>query len=156
MKRSTTKSVFIVLCILTVKLLCSNSMFAQGTTNAQILGTVTDAKGEPLIAASVQVKHLPSGSIYGVYTREDGRFNIPSLRVGGPYKITISYVGYKNLEEEGIFLSLGQNLRYNGQLTEEAVVLNEVLVTAKTNEIMNSERTGAATNIKREALEALH
>ena len=155
MKRSTTKSVFIVLCILTVKLLCSNSMFAQGTTNAQILGTVTDAKGEPLIAASVQVKHLPSGSIYGVYTREDGRFNIPSLRVGGPYKITISYVGYKNLEEEGIFLSLGQNLRYNGQLTEEAVVLNEVLVTAKTNEIMNSERTGAATNIKREALEAL-
>lgn len=83
-------------------------MFAQGTTNAQILGTVTDAKGEPLIAASVQVTHLPSGSIYGVYTREDGRYNIPSLRVGGPYKITITYVGYKTLKKKGFTFLLAK------------------------------------------------
>ncbi|MBK7809740.1 MAG: TonB-dependent receptor [Saprospiraceae bacterium] len=132
-----------------------SKLMAQAVTNAQIFGQVLDDQGSALVAASVQAKHIPSGTLYGVYTREDGRYNIPSLRVGGPYTITISYIGYKTVVEENIYLSLGQNLRYNTNLVTEAVSLDEVIISANTNEILNSQRTGAATNIKKEALAAL-
>lgn len=126
-----------------------SKLMAQAVTNAQIFGQVLDDQGSALVAASVQAKHIPSGTLYGVYTREDGRYNIPSLRVGGPYTITISYIGYKTVVEENIYLSLGQNLRYNTNLVTEAVSLDEVIISANTNEILNSQRTGAATNIKK-------
>ena len=74
--------------------------FAQGVTSANIAGLITDDKGEPLIGATVVAVHEPSGSQYGTSTREDGRFTIPNVRIGGPYTITVNYVGYKNYEEK--------------------------------------------------------
>lgn len=124
-------------------------------TAAQIFGQVTDANGQAMDAATIQVIHVPSGTVYGAYSREDGRYNIPSMRVGGPYKIVVSYIGYKSKEENDIYLALGQNLKYNASLQAESVSLGEVVVTTDRNEILNSERTGAATNIKKEALNAL-
>ncbi len=156
MKRSLiTHLLKVIPLVLILGLFTKNQIQAQSVTNAQILGVVTDEKGEALVAATVQAKHIPSGTIYGVYTREDGRYNIPNMRVGGPYTVTVNYIGYKTHEEANIYLSLGQNLRYNVKLNPEAVSLDEVVVTAKTNDILNSDRTGAATNIKKEALAAL-
>ncbi len=119
MKRSLiTQLLKIIPMVLILGLITKNQIHAQSVTNAQILGIVTDEKGEPLVAATVQAKHIPSGTIYGVYTREDGRFNIPNMRVGGPYTVTVNYIGYKNYEEANIYLSLGQNL------TAQEVLLN--------------------------------
>ena len=61
--------------------------FAQGVTNATILGSVSDTNGEPLIGANVVAIHEPSGTVYGNSTREDGRFTLPNVRIGGPYTI---------------------------------------------------------------------
>jgi hypothetical protein len=92
-----------------MSLLCSNVILqAQGITSSQLLGQILDSKGEPLVAASVKAIHEPSGTIYGVYTRDDGRYNIPNMRIGGPYKITISYIGYQTKTETIQQLSLGQ------------------------------------------------
>lgn len=127
--------------------------FAQGVTSANIAGLITDDKGEPLIGATVVAVHEPSGSQYGTSTREDGRFTIPNVRIGGPYTITVNYVGYKNYEEKDIILSLGQTLQFNAKLKEEASVLEEVVITSDKGQVLSSERTGAGQNIKKEVME---
>lgn len=129
--------------------------FAQGVTSATILGVVTDAKGEALFGASVVAVHEPSGTLYGNATREDGRFTIPNVRVGGPYTIRVSYTGYEEKAEQNIYLSLGQNFRINFTMQESATQLDAIEVVAVKSDILNSERTGAATNIKKEVINAL-
>ena len=38
----------------------------------------------------------PSGTKYGAITNFDGRYNLLNMKVGGPYSVTVSYVGYKS------------------------------------------------------------
>ena len=82
-------------------------LFAQETT-CQILGTVTDGK-TGLDGASVVALHVPTGTKYSTTTRKDGRFNLPGLRIGGPYTISVSYVGFKADKQENVNLVLGQD-----------------------------------------------
>jgi hypothetical protein len=126
--------------------LSSVQVFAQ-TTTAAISGSVLDEKGEGLPGANVIAIHEPTGSRYGAATRADGRFNIVNMRVGGPYKVTISFVGYKDNVKTGINLSLGQDLRINAKLEVAEAQLEEVKVVAARSTVINSGRTGAATTV---------
>ncbi len=131
------------------------SMFAQGITSAMFSGIVTDDKGEPAIGATVIAKHEPTGSIYGVVTRDDGRFTIPNVRIGGPYTVTISQIGLQTKEMKDISLSLGQNLDLKIEMGDNNVVLGEVIISADKNALINSDKTGASTNIDKKALTSL-
>jgi len=124
-----------------------SAVFAQGSTTAALAGTVVDEKGQGLPGASVIAVHEPTGSRYGGSTRADGRYNIVNMRVGGPYKITISFVGYKNAVQSGIVLTLAQELRQNFKLEVNQSQLEEVKVVASRSSIINSGRTGAATTV---------
>ncbi len=123
----------------------SVQVFAQ--TTAAISGTVLDEKGEGLPGANVIAIHEPTGSRYGAATRADGRFNIVNMRVGGPYKVTISFVGYKDNVKTGISLTLSQDLRINAKLEVAEAQLEEVKVVAARSSVINSGRTGAATTV---------
>jgi Carboxypeptidase regulatory-like domain/TonB-dependent Receptor Plug Domain len=148
-----TKTKFKYLFLLAVILLLTTSRtFAQGVTSASILGLVTDASNEPAIGATVVAKHEPSGSIYGVVTRDDGRFTIPNVRIGGPYTITVSQIGSESKSMNDIYLSLGQNLNLNIKLSTNDVLLDEVVITGGKNELINSNKTGASTNIDKNAI----
>ena len=114
----------------------------QGVTTASISGRITDSQGEGLPGASVLAIHNPSGTEYGTSTRPDGRFNLPNLRIGGPYTITISFVGYQEQKEEGVMLALGQNLSINKVLAEQTTQLAEVIVAGE-GDVFNKSRTGA-------------
>ena len=127
-------------------ILSSVQVFAQ-TTTAAISGTVLDEKGEGLPGANVIAIHEPTGSRYGAATRADGRFNIVNMRVGGPYKVTISFVGYKDDVKTGINLTLSQDLRINSKLETAEAQLEEVKVVAARSSVINSGRTGAATTV---------
>ncbi len=120
-----------------------SGLFAQGSTTAALAGTVVDEKGQGLPGASVIAVHEPTGSRYGGSTRADGRYNIVNMRVGGPYKITVSFVGYKNAVQSGIVLTLAQELRQNFKLEVNQSQLEEVKVVASRSSIINSGRTGA-------------
>ncbi len=133
-------------------LLTCSAVRAQITT-ASLNGTVTDKNGQPLPGAVVRATHDPSGSVFGTSTREDGRYNLPGLRVGGPYTIHVSLVGYRPEEKSGVTLLLGQNLRLDFSLAEEAVQVGEVQVTAEHNPVMSASRTGASMSITRDQLE---
>jgi len=119
--------------------------WSQGVTTAAISGTVVDQNGEPLPGANVVAVHTPSGTEYGASSLADGRFNMPAVRIGGPYRITISFVGYENLVQENVYLSLGQNFSFKADLKEAGTQLDEIVVTSSS--IVNSDRTGASTNI---------
>lgn len=153
MKNSLTRLLAVQLML--IGLLLSASVQAQTVTSASFLGTVTDVAGEPLIGANVVATHTPSGTMYGASTRADGRYNLPAVRIGGPYTIEVSYIGYDPYTLEDVYLSLGQNFRLDVKLRESSAMLMEVTVTAVKNEILNSQRTGASTNIKKEAINAM-
>ncbi len=131
------------------------SAFAQGVTTATISGSVTDNTGAALPGATVVAIHTPSGTQYGVATLTNGNFTLQGLRTGGPYKITVSFIGFQDQVKENIFLSLGQNFSLAVSLKETGIELTEITVTAQSDGIINSDRTGASTNISNEQIKAL-
>ena len=119
---------------------------AQVTT-AALTGKVTlDNTNEEVIGATIQAVHEPSGTRYGAVTNANGRYTIQGMRVGGPYKVTVSYIGYKNREVSGIQLQLGETYNQNFTMSEDANVLGEVVVSGKASKFA-AEKTGASTNI---------
>ena len=128
--------------------------FAQ-VTSSSMTGLITDSKGSPLPGATVYAVHTPSGTAYGNATLADGRFNIPGMRVGGPYSVKVSFVGYKDQTFEGIFLNLGVTADLNVKLTDDNTQLEEVVVTGNRNDIFSSDRTGAAASYNRETINTI-
>lgn len=136
-------------------LLLPSLAFAQGVTMAALNGIVADQSGKPLPGANVTAVHEPTGSFYGAAARSDGRFNIPGVRVGGPYTVTATFIGYQKQTATDVYLSLGEDRRLAFQLTEEALAAAEITVVAERDAIMSASRTGAATNVVREQIDRL-
>lgn len=134
-------------------LFAGSRLYAQVTT-ASIDGIVVDQNGEPLAGANIVAVHGPSGTERGVSTRSNGRFTLNNLRVGGPYTVRASFVGFESQKQEDIFLTLGKTQTVRFQLVEKVSGLDEVVVTAG-NEDINDSRTGAATTIDNAELEDL-
>lgn len=135
-------------------LLCFISVSAQVTTS-NIRGTIVDDQNEPLFGANVVAIHTPTGTRYGVISNEDGRYNLLNLRIGGPYQVTVSYVGFKEQTRDDIFLSLGKTFNYDVQMTSESQALEEVVVTADQAGTFGSDRTGSETNLGNRELRRL-
>ncbi len=146
------KKLFFLIFVLS---LISFSIFAQSITTAGLTGTVTDKNGDPLPGANVIAIHVPSGSTYGTSTRPNGRFNITGMRVGGPYTITASFIGYNKQILENVYLELGQNFNLDFVLTETQIELKDITIEAERSTIIRSDKTGTATTIARENLENL-
>lgn len=80
--------------------------FAQETTS-DIQGIVTDG-ANAISNATIVAVHVPTGTKYSTTSRKDGRYNLPNLRIGGPYEITATFVGHKPAKQDNITLLLGQ------------------------------------------------
>lgn len=125
------------------------------TTTASIYGFIRDDKGENLPGATVSAIHVPTGAQYGVTTQSAGEYTLPNLYVGGPYTITISYVGYQTETIQNVFLSLGQKLPLTVSIQPATRQLAEVDVRFSANDVLNNNRTGQQTNISSEQLRML-
>lgn len=144
--------------ILLVFLFCSIALirgYSQGSTTASLIGKISDSKGEALPGATVLAVHVPTSSQYGAVTDENGNFRIANMRVGGPYTVTVSFVGFSDFKKEDITLSLGQSFVINTALSEDAQTLNELVIESSAVDIFNSERTGAKTSISKDQIEGL-
>jgi hypothetical protein len=135
-------------------MLFTNNVYSQGVTTSTISGSVKDLQGESLIGATVIAIHQPSGTRYGVISNVEGRFTLPSLRVGGPYLITVTYVGYDEISYDGIILGLGQTYTLNSVL-KDGIELSTVEVKAGIGDIINSDRTGASLNLNSDRINSL-
>ncbi len=142
------------LLILVTAVLVSITGFAQVTTSS-VHGNVSDDTDQALPDASVVAVHTPTGTRYGSTTNFDGIVNLRNMRVGGPYTITISYVGYKTEEISDVFLTLGQAYNFTLKMQSDSQQLDEVVLTSTTDGVFSNDRTGAETSIGKEAIAIL-
>jgi hypothetical protein len=139
MKRMFSTMVFLFITVL---------MFGQGATTSSLSGKITDTKGNPLPGASVVAIHVPSGTQYGTIADNAGNYRIQNMRVGGPYTVNVSFIGYATQSYTEISLRLGETYVQNATVSESATTLGEVVVSAGIkNSILSSERSGTQTNV---------
>src|SRR3989440_1749805 len=130
-------------------------LWGQGVTTAAMSGVVAAKDGTPLADATIVAVHVPSGTQYRAVTRTGGAYNVPNMRVGGPYRVTATRIGYKSHAQEGVFLSLGQDLRVDFALEPQAIELEAVEAAGQRDPVLNPGRTGAATFIDPEKVALL-
>ena len=124
---------------------------AQITTSS-ISGTVRNAKNEALVGASITATHEPTGTVYTVQTRANGRFDISNMNNGGPYKIEVTYVNHDKELKADVFLSLGEVFRYDFILNQTSVTISEVTVATRAR-INLDAKGGTSSSIGRDKIE---
>lgn len=129
--------------IIALMILVVSSAMAQVTTSG-ISGKVT-SQGEDVIGATVTAVHQPSGTMYRAVTNVDGRYSIQGMRVGGPYRVDITYVGHQTKTFEGVSLNLGETRNLSCTLEEDSRQLQEVVVNGRAG--VNATKTGAAASM---------
>jgi hypothetical protein len=128
-------------------------MFGQGSTTSSMSGKITDSKGEPMPGATVTAIHVPSGTQYATVADKAGNYRITNMRVGGPYTVAVSFIGYATQTYTEVNLRLGDTYVQNGQVAESTTTLGEVVVTAGLkNSLLSSERSGTQTNVSNREL----
>ena len=118
---------------------------AQVTTSS-INGVVKDASGKALEGATITATHTPSGTVYNTISKKLGVFNLPSVRIGGPYTIVVNFVGFGALTVENINLQLGEPYFVNAVMNVAETTLSGVVVSGKRSKL-GTDKTGAATNV---------
>lgn len=137
-----------ILFLVSMMMIVCHSIMAQVTTSSMSGRVTLKETGEELIGATIQAVHMPSGTSYGAVTNANGRFNIQGMRTGGPYKVTVSYVGHQTKTYTDIKLQLAEVYNLNVELSEDAKLLGEVVVSATASKFA-AEKTGASTNINK-------
>ena len=118
------------LLLLSIVMLASVLTTMAQVTTSSINGKVV-ADGEEVIGATITAKHIPSGTVYNAVTNVHGRYTIQGMRVGGPYEVTISYLGFRTEEIKNVQLALGEASTFNVTMQEDSKVLGEIVVTGK-------------------------
>ena len=142
--------------IITVFFLLLTLLGKAQETTSEIQGIVTDSKGAPLAGATIVAEHTPTGTKYTTTSRNDGRYNLANLRIGGPYVITENYVGYTKQQIDNVTLSLG--IVFKADFVTSSVtteLANVVLSATRQNKVFNNGRTGQQEIISRNQIERL-
>jgi hypothetical protein len=131
-------------------------MKAQVTTSS-LAGVVKDDEGKALSGASITAIYTPTNIKYSAGTGASGRFSISNMHSGGPYTITISFVGHTPQTFDDVYLQLADVTVIDPKLVKTSGQLDGVVVVSKTakNSIINPNRTGASTNIGRAEIQRL-
>ena len=140
---------------LSILMLFISSFINAQITTSSISGIVVDDSNIELEGANVVAVHVPTGTTYGVVTNQDGRFNMVNMRVGGPYTVSISYIGFSEQNIKDIYLTLGKSETISLAMTPDSQELDDVVVTANASEVFSSDRTGARTSVGRRQLATL-
>lgn len=135
-------------------LFAASAILNAQVTTATLSGFVADPKRSGISSATVTVEFPDAGIKHTLITRGDGRFTVPNLRVGGPYKVSVTHVNYKQETVDNIFLELGLNNTIEFTMQEKTTELGGVTVTAQSR-IFDNKRTGASTNISNRMIKAL-
>lgn len=129
-------------------------ILAQGVTTGGLVGKITDGQ-ESLPGATVIATHLPTGSKYGAVSDAFGNYRISNMKAGGPYKVTVNFVGFKGFAQEGANIGLGKSVKFDAVLYESSTQLEELVVSANQGGVFDESRNGASTSVSEEQLNSL-
>lgn len=133
--------------VIFILLIFCNTAFSQGATTGTLEGRVLDEASGPVAGATVIAVHMPSGTKYGAVSRTDGSFSFQGMRVGGPYVVSVSFMGYGKAVSEGIYIAVGNITGQDFKLGEQSTLLSP--------EVVWGNRTGGGTTINKEEIVAL-
>ena len=108
----------------------ARSAWAQG--EAAISGTISDATGSPIAAASVKVANLETGAVRNLVADDAGRYDAPVLPVGR-YEVMSEKAGFRPTKA-AITLVLGQHAT-----VDLTLAVAEVQQTIQVQEVASSE-----------------
>jgi hypothetical protein len=128
--------------------------YAQVTTSS-ISGLVTDAKGEPVAGTTIVAVHTPTGTKYYTVSDGKGNYRLQNMRIGGPYTVDFSFLGFSPRSFNDISLTLGEEYKLNVTLTESSQLLDEVVIIGGQNPVISASRTGAQEIITRDKMDKL-
>jgi hypothetical protein len=131
------------------------NVFSQETTS-ELQGVVSGENNQGLQGATIVAVHLPTGTRYTTSTRTDGRYNLPNVRVGGPYEVMVSFIGFQPSTQKDISLVLGTAYKADFKLASSAGSLTEVVVSStRGDKVFSRSRTGSSEVISRTQIERL-
>jgi hypothetical protein len=148
MRQNLLKNLFSLLLVT----ICTIGMTHAQVTTSSIVGQVVDSQGDALPGANIVATHEPSGTRYGAVSNMDGRFTIPNMRIGGPYSIHVSFIGYQAASYSNVILRLGEPFSLSATLKDDSTELGEVLVSAARSSEFDSNKTGTTTSISTKQL----
>jgi hypothetical protein len=150
------RTLFGVVAVLALLVVSATPASAQGVTTGGLTGTVTDATGQNIESAQIQVRNPRTGYNIGTTTRGSGQFTIQGIEPNSGYIITVRRIGYAPMTRDGVVVLLGQTRREDFKLTREVQTLGEVSITASaTDAVINTSKTGTSTTISDSALRRL-
>lgn len=136
-----------ILFLTALSIITSTLLFSQITTSS-VTGSVKGPGDDPLVGATIVATHTPSGTKYATSTRGGGNFQISNMKVGGPYLIEISFVGYNTEKFEDIYLQLAESFVLSPVMKKvESTLENVIVSTGRRSQTFNPNRQGAVTNI---------
>ena len=127
---------------------------AQGT-DATVSGRVLDAAGQPVLAATVEIRHLGTGYASSSTSRNNGRFTFSQLPLGGPYRVSVRRLGLRPQVQEGFRLSQGDRAELLFKLESAAQQLEAQVVQVKQATGARRERLGASTKVSQDEIAQL-
>ena len=139
--------------IILVCLILPGLILAQSVTTAAFSGTIVDADEKGLGGVTVKALHVPTGTVFETLTRNDGRFDIPFAKVGGPYTVTVTLAGFSPQIRQDITLKLGETRSLKFTLKQAPIEVG-VTVTAP-DPVVSKSRTGASMNVSTTVIESM-
>lgn len=143
------------LTVLIMVVMATVNMTQAQVTTSSLVGQVVDSQGETLPGANIVATHEPSGTRYGAVSNMDGRFNLPNMRIGGPYTVQVSFIGFESVSFTGIVLKLGEPYSISAVLSDGSTELGEVVVTSSRTAELESNKTGTSTSVSTKQLTEL-
>ena len=137
--------------ILTLIILFTAGVATSQVTTSSLTGVVSGDEGETLPGATVVAVHTETSAQYAVITDINGRYIIQGMKPGGPYEVTVQFVGMSPYKKDGIYLSLGETFKLNASLSDEAKELQEIVIVSKNK--FDASKTGASSRVKAEDIE---
>lgn len=129
-----------------------NTAFAQSATTGAIGGTVADAGGALLPAATITVKSLDTGVTRTVKTNASGEYHVPDLEPGS-YSATFAVDGFETYVENAIVVTVG-SLSTVSPVLKPGSVTNSVTVTDETP-LLHVESSDISTTLDQASIDNL-
>lgn len=128
---------------------------AQGITSAAVQGRITSENRGTVENAIIALTNTSTGARQQTSTNSAGRYNFENVPPGGPYTLDVRAIGFQAASKTGIILTLGQRYVQDLELKQQVVTLEELVVVAATNPLINSGRTGPAQIVTDTAIQRM-
>ncbi|MBS1857742.1 MAG: TonB-dependent receptor, partial [Acidobacteria bacterium] len=128
------------------------SAFGQTSGAGTITGTITDASGAVVPAASVAVKHTATGTQRMLATNDAGIYVAQFLQPGS-YQITVTKPGFAKTVRTGLTLQVGQTVTVNFALQVQSST--EAVTVAADAAMVDTEKTEMSQVVSQTATDNL-